>query len=201
MPAQCTVYTVTSINGNSGEVSVAAYTPSNIIPAYTPVLIERKNVGDEENNGVTELTETICAAYSQDGTEKEAIQKEEDFWSIGNVTDAAVTSLTTEWGDEGYYYILLNNEFVLVDEDAGLAAHRCVLKMIPQIPNTAPRLHIVVNEETTGIVQLRTEELELRTEELELRNDTWYTLDGRKLEKQPTMKGLYIHNGRKVVIK
>ena len=29
----------------------------------------------------------------------------------------------------------------------------------------------------------------------------WFTLDGRKLDKQPTTKGLYIHNGKKTVIK
>ena len=29
----------------------------------------------------------------------------------------------------------------------------------------------------------------------------WYTLDGRKLDKQPTKAGVYIQNGRKVVIK
>ena len=29
----------------------------------------------------------------------------------------------------------------------------------------------------------------------------WYTLDGRKLDGQPTAKGLYIHGGRKVAIK
>ena len=29
----------------------------------------------------------------------------------------------------------------------------------------------------------------------------WYTIDGMKLDKQPTRKGLYIENGRKVVIK
>ena len=29
----------------------------------------------------------------------------------------------------------------------------------------------------------------------------WYTLDGRELDKQPTSKGVYIHEGRKVVIK
>ena len=28
----------------------------------------------------------------------------------------------------------------------------------------------------------------------------WYTLDGRKLNSHPTVKGLYIHNGRKVVV-
>ncbi len=32
-------------------------------------------------------------------------------------------------------------------------------------------------------------------------NDKWYTIDGRKLSGKPTKKGLYINNGRKVVIK
>ena len=29
----------------------------------------------------------------------------------------------------------------------------------------------------------------------------WYSLDGRKLEKQPTKAGLYIYKGKKVAIK
>ena len=29
----------------------------------------------------------------------------------------------------------------------------------------------------------------------------WYDLNGRKLEGRPTKKGVYINNGRKVVIK
>ena len=32
-------------------------------------------------------------------------------------------------------------------------------------------------------------------------NDGWYTIDGRKLQGKPTQKGVYIMNGRKVVIK
>jgi hypothetical protein len=31
--------------------------------------------------------------------------------------------------------------------------------------------------------------------------DGWYTVDGKKLDKQPTRKGLYIKDGRKVVVK
>ena len=31
--------------------------------------------------------------------------------------------------------------------------------------------------------------------------DAWYTLDGRKLNGKPITKGLYIHNGKKVIIK
>jgi hypothetical protein len=29
----------------------------------------------------------------------------------------------------------------------------------------------------------------------------WYTLDGVRLDWKPTKKGLYIHGGRKVVVK
>ena len=35
----------------------------------------------------------------------------------------------------------------------------------------------------------------------EMRNDVWYTLDSRKLDGKPTKPGLYIVNGKKVVIK
>ena len=32
-------------------------------------------------------------------------------------------------------------------------------------------------------------------------SETWYTLDGRKLQDKPTQKGVYISNGKKVIIK
>ena len=35
----------------------------------------------------------------------------------------------------------------------------------------------------------------------DMENGSWYTVDGRKLQGKPTTKGLYIINGRKVVIK
>ena len=36
---------------------------------------------------------------------------------------------------------------------------------------------------------------------LGVKDDSWYTVDGRKLSGKPTVKGLYIHNGKAVVIK
>lgn len=32
-------------------------------------------------------------------------------------------------------------------------------------------------------------------------NDGWYSLDGRRLDRKPTRKGVYIHNGNKVIVK
>ena len=34
-----------------------------------------------------------------------------------------------------------------------------------------------------------------------LQNETWYNIDGRKLNAKPKQKGIYIHNGKKVIIK
>ncbi len=49
-------------------------------------------------------------------------------------------------------------------------------------------------EETTGIIS--TTDFTDYTDKA----GAWYTLDGRKLDKKPTTKGLYIYGGRKVVI-
>ena len=34
-----------------------------------------------------------------------------------------------------------------------------------------------------------------------VQNDEWFSLDGMKLNGQPTEKGIYIRNGRKVILK
>jgi hypothetical protein len=51
-------------------------------------------------------------------------------------------------------------------------------------------------DETTGI----SEKCRVKSEEFATAAG-WYTLDGRKLDKQPMKKGVYIYNGRKAVLK
>jgi hypothetical protein len=43
--------------------------------------------------------------------------------------------------------------------------------------------------------------MDLRTGDVTFDGDAWYSLDGRRLNGQPTKKGMYIHNGKTVVIK
>lgn len=38
-------------------------------------------------------------------------------------------------------------------------------------------------------------------DKVEIRNDKWYSLDGRMLNGKPTQRGIYINNGKKIVIK
>jgi hypothetical protein len=49
--------------------------------------------------------------------------------------------------------------------------------------------------ETTGIREVKSEGVKS-----EKWADPWYSMDGRKLDGKPTKKGLYIQNGKKVVV-
>ena len=52
------------------------------------------------------------------------------------------------------------------------------------------------NGETNGIGTLDT-----KTGELSFDSEAWYTLDGVRLSGKPSTKGIYINNGKKIVIK
>ena len=56
-------------------------------------------------------------------------------------------------------------------------------------------------DETTGITPLLSPKGEEGASPWGGLVGVWYTLDGRKFDKQPTQKGLYIVNGKKVIIK
>lgn len=48
---------------------------------------------------------------------------------------------------------------------------------------------------STDIIAVRDQMADAKT------NDGWYTLDGRRLNGLPTQKGVYIHKGKKLLIK
>jgi len=52
-------------------------------------------------------------------------------------------------------------------------------------------------DEQTGIKEI----YDLPIYDLRFDGGAWYTLDGRKLDGKPSQRGVYVNNGRKVVIK
>ena len=82
-----------------------------------------------------------------------------------------------------------------IENGKALGAFRAYF-YIPEKDGTTGASSFVLNfgdeETTTGIVDNKRETIT---------NNHWYSLDGRKLDGKPTQKGLYIVNGRKVVIK
>ena len=76
-------------------------------------------------------------------------------------------------------------------EAGTLAAGKAYLKGLAA-PSGARIINLVFDDDATAIENYR--------QEASTTND-WYTLDGRKLEGKPTRKGLYIKNGKKVVVR
>ena len=97
-------------------------------------------------------------------------------------------------------FILANGShgigFYTLSQTGPIAAGKAYLTLPTEaLVNQANGIGLVFeDEETTGI----SEEVIVNSEES---TDDWYTLDGRKLDKKPTQKGVYIMNGKKQVVR
>ena len=90
-------------------------------------------------------------------------------------------------------YVLNGKEFVWVKNNIHIGTNKAWLS-VPASTSPAPTLTIVFDN-TTGLSE------ELRVKSEEFATATWYDLNGRKLNKMPTRTGVYIQNGKKVVIR
>ena len=186
-PVGCKAYTVSAVSG--GEVTLTPVA-GLLLPAYTPLLIKR----DDTSAPLTAICGVAVTepASGYNATTGLVTKTETGFSMLGAAKDDPVSGSITA----GYSYALFDGEFLKIDDSTlSIPAHRCILTL-PE-PLSASRLSIVDgNGDTTGIISVHSSQSIVHSEA-----DAWYTLDGRKLDKQPTVKGLYIHNGRKVVIK
>ena len=187
-PVGCKAYTVSAVSG--GEVTLTPVA-GLLLPAYTPLLIKR----DDTSAALTAIGgAAVTEPESGYNTTTGLVTKDETGFSmLGAATDDPVSNSITE----GYSYALFDGEFLKMDDSTlDIPAHRCILTL-PE-PLSASRLHININGEATSLSEAK-EDSSLFTLHSSLSG--WYTLDGRKLDKQPTTKGLYIYKGKKVVIK
>ena len=195
-PEGVTVYTVSGVENNT----VTLEEVSDVIPAYTPVLLYRAEAGED----------VVTATYSAVGT-----APANGYDNSSGIVEANLSDNVTLYGNSGngaydsgsdnnifavsdfsdtQSYVLRNGNFVAVDKDGGIGAHRCWLNVTKSTTNGARLLSINTDSESTGIET---------TNFTNSANSSgaWYGIDGRKLDKQPTKKGLYIYNGKKHVIK
>ena len=113
------------------------------------------------------------------------------------LTEETVVSPTT---DNMTNFILSNGSYGLgfytLSKTGTIAAGKAYLSIpTSSVPASANFVGLEFeDEETTGI----SEEIILNSEKTA---GEWYTLDGRKLDRKPSQKGVYILNGRKSVVK
>ncbi len=121
----------------------------------------------------------------------------------GNLLHGSDTETTTT-GDGLHYKLSYNTSgsdlgwYWGVDGGGAFtsAAHKAWL-VLPSTAGTRGFFGLPGDDETTSLRKVNSEEVKSEKSGVE----GWFSLDGRRLNGRPSAKGLYIHNGRKVVIK
>lgn len=146
-------------------------TPVDVIPADVPVLVFSKK-------------ELKGDDFRTSATECEPMRIT-SLLKVVTETDG----LTVELGE---VYMLYNDVFYYTQ--AGTIPQGGIY-LVTSIPAERARSSYPIGSrsDTTGIITLRTDN--------SVNQSVWFTLDGRKLNTMPTRKGIYIHNGKKLIIK
>ena len=178
--AGAALYTITAVADGKATATLLDITNPQppllqIAPANTPLLIYNSSDDTLEVKLIPTTTSTTINYYSY---------------------FTGVLEPTTLTGDDGFY-AFNGKQFVYVRKDLTLPANKCCLK----IKNTsggleqgARSISIVFEDATTGLK-------EIDNGHWSMDNGQWYDLNGRKLNAAPKRKGVYIKNGRKVVMK
>ena len=103
----------------------------------------------------------------------------------------AATEIPASDGSYSYYAYNNGSLVKIVDNAVTLPAFRGYFRVETTAISTAPVLNIVFDSQTTGVIDVRSNMSDVRSD--------FFDLQGRRIA-QPT-KGLYIVNGKKVVIK
>ena len=172
-----TAHTVQDMNVNSVELM-----QRNYIKAGTPMLLFR--TGDKTNfKFYPELVEPTDGGLNGWTGIKDYFKCSEGRYLT---TETAVQNETLK------IWVLKDDVFVRT-KTGTIAAGKCYLELTSDAnPSLGRRL--TLNSNTTAIEQ----PISIVTDS---GNATWYTLDGRRLEGMPTQKGIYITNGKKIIIK
>ena len=174
-PEGVNFYTIASVSGETAVLSAAL---EGVVAGQTPLLVYN---GTEKTLQVTIVPTTETAEATPSFAEQ----------FRGTATDKEFTAADMEAAD--FYALSGGKIFVQVEGEGTLAANQCWLQFNHELTSGARSINIVFDE-TTGL------SVELRTENGEFATATWYDLSGRKVA-APTKKGLYILNGKKVVVK
>ena len=87
-----------------------------------------------------------------------------------------------------------NASFKTFTQGRTFSANRAYLQIPTALLNTsANAVDIIFDDETDGIDGI--------SQNVGETENNWFTLDGRKLNGKPSTKGVYVVNGRKVVVK
>ena len=169
------LYTVSSVSGDKATLSNAF----DAAPSNTPFLVYN-NTNESKTVLLIPCNEPDLALTVAD--QFQGTMEEKTF------TDADMAAAD--------YYVCNGKQFVKVRGAGTLGANMAYLKFVTNQQLSAPQYISIsgdLGEGTTGV-----DASLVNSEEV---NSVWYDLNGRKLNGKPAQKGIYIKNGKKVIVK
>jgi hypothetical protein len=176
----------TGLDGNTLYLNFTAVGAVTEIKAGTPYIIKW---GTPNNHPDTNLIDPVFQGVTVSNTTPTEVT------FTGGAFKGSYNYLKWAAGTEYPSILLLGTGSALFwpdgSDDSTLGAFRAYF----ELTDGQQAREFVLNfgdEQTTRIVDNKRETIT---------NNQWYTLDGRKLDAKPTKKGVYINNGKKVVVK
>ena len=153
------------------------------IPAGTPFIIKWNNTGVNIENPVFEGV-TVSNATNDATVE-----------GVLTFTGTYAPVPIADGGDNTKLYLGSGNKLYYPNAAMTIGCQRAYFQLAPGEPASPVRAFVLnFGDEYTGI----------KNGQWSMDNgqsETWLTIDGRKLDGKPTQRGIYINNGKKVVIK
>ena len=167
------LYTIASITESEAVLS----SEISVAPANTPLLVF--NSSDE--------AKTFLLIPTTDKTPDEVTAATQFVGTLVATTIPASATGADNYALNGY-------AFVWVKTAIEVGANKCWLHIVSQPASARGNTRSITGGNgTTGIDAIGQFD--------DLQSDNWYDLNGRKLQSAPNRKGIYIHNGKKVVMK
>ena len=167
------LYTISSVTESEAVLSDAI----TVAPANTPLLVYNKSQTE---------TLTFLLIPTTDKT-PDNVTAATQF--VGTLEATTIPASTT--GDDNY--ALNGYAFVWVKTAIEVGANKCWLHIASQPAGARGNTRSITGGNgTTGIDAI---------ENVTIDNEGWYDLQGRKLQAKPNRGGIYIHNGKKVVVR
>ena len=209
-----TYYTFTAINKETSPWTVTMTATAASLTANTPYMFMPAATGEVSFSGTASSFNPSNVQVNDpkvDGGKWNLIGTYESrLWNDTHNTEeiGSVYGFAARSYNPGSYTVN-PGDFVKAAAGASIAPFRAYLKYTAPVSN-APRrgtaeealpsrmsVRLVnADGDVTAIGAIDT-----KTGEIRFDSEAWYTLDGRRLNGKPSVKGMYINNGRKIIVK
>ena len=170
-------YTVSDVNINAVEVAERQY-----IKAGVPMLLYKPGDNYQFYPELVEPGDGHLSGWSASGYYKR------------NATDWYLNADNEIQNETQKIWVLVRDKFVR-SKSGTLEANKCYLELSgPTSVSFSPELNLEPN--TTEVVEVESGKMKVESSAGE-----WFTLDGRKVQGIPSKKGIYITNGKKIIIR